>query len=107
MVMMFTISWVITLVSLVVLPMSFIATRAVIKKSQKYFKGQQAQLGHLNGHVEEMYAAHTVVKAFGREEESEAKFGEINERLYGVGWKAQFFSGIMMPLMNFLRNNFV
>lgn len=103
-VMMFTISWIITLVSLVVLPMSFIVTRAVIKKSQKYFKKQQAEIGHINGHVEEMYAAHTVVKAFGKEEDSEGKFNEINERLYGVGWKAQFLSGIMMPLMNFLSN---
>jgi len=103
-VMMFTISWIITLVSLVVLPLSFIVSRAVIKKSQKYFKGQQVELGHLNGHVEEMYAAHTVVKAFGKEAESEEKFDEINERLYGVGWKAQFLSGIMMPLMNFLSN---
>ncbi len=103
-VMMFTISWVITLVSLVVLPMSFIVTRAVIKKSQKYFKKQQAEIGHINGHVEEMYAAHTVVKAFGKEEESEQKFNDINERLYGVGWRAQFLSGVMMPLMNFLSN---
>ncbi len=103
-VMMFTISWIITLVSLVVLPMSFIVTSAVIKKSQKYFKKQQAEIGHINGHVEEMYSAHTVVKAFGKEEESEEKFNGINERLYGVGWKAQFLSGIMMPLMNFLSN---
>lgn len=103
-VMMFTISWIITLVSLVVLPLSFIVSRAVIKKSQKYFKGQQVELGHINGHVEEMYSAHTVVKAFGKEAESEAKFEAINERLYGVGWKAQFLSGIMMPLMNFLSN---
>lgn len=103
-IMMFTISWIITLVSLVVLPLSFIVTRAVIKKSQKYFKGQQVELGHINGHVEEMYSAHAVVKAFGKETESEAKFGAINERLYGVGWKAQFLSGIMMPLINFLSN---
>ena len=103
-IMMFTISWIITLVSLVVLPLSFIVTRAVIKKSQKYFKGQQVELGHINGHVEEMYSAHAVVKAFGKEAESEAKFGAINERLYGVGWKAQFLSGIMMPLINFLSN---
>ncbi len=103
-VMMFTISWVITLVSLVVLPLSFIVSKAIIKKSQKFFKGQQAELGHLNGHVEEMYAAHTVVKAFGKEAQSEEKFDGINERLYGVGWKAQFLSGIMMPLMNFLSN---
>ncbi len=103
-IMMFTISWLITLVSLVILPMSFFVTKSVIKRSQKYFKKQQAEIGHINGHVEEMYAAHTVVKAFGKEEESEEKFNGINERLYGVAWRAQFLSGIMMPLMNFLSN---
>ncbi len=103
-VMMLTISWIITLVSLVILPASFIVTKTVIKKSQVYFKKQQAEIGHINGHVEEMYGAHTVVKAFGKEEESEEKFARINERLYGVGWKAQFLSGIMMPLINFLSN---
>ncbi len=103
-IMMFTISWLITLVSLVILPMSFFVTKSVIKRSQKYFKKQQAEIGHINGHVEEMYAAHTVVKAFGKEEESEEKFNGINERLYDVAWRAQFLSGIMMPLMNFLSN---
>ena len=103
-VMMFTISWVITLVTLVVLPLSFIFIQIIVKRSQKYFKGQQQELGKINGHVEEMYGAHTVVKAFGKEEESVAKFDETNERLYTVGWKAQFLSGIMMPLMNFVSN---
>ncbi|MDD5018359.1 MAG: ABC transporter ATP-binding protein [Eubacteriales bacterium] len=103
-VMMFTISWVITLVCLVVLPLSFVIVRMIIKKSQKYFKGQQKELGHINGHVEEMYAGHTVVKAFGREDDSQAKFDEINDRLYNAGWKAQFLSGIMMPMMNFISN---
>ncbi len=103
-VMMFTISWVITLVALVALPMSFVLIQIIVKKSQKFFKGQQQEIGHVNGHVEEMYGAHTVVKAFGKEAESVAKFDEINERLYTVGWKAQFLSGIMMPLMNFVSN---
>ncbi len=103
-VMMFTISWIITLVCLLVLPISFFVTQMVIKKSQKYFRGRQVEIGHINGHVEEMYGAHTVVKAFGKEADSEAKFGEINERLYTVGWKAEFMSGIMMPLINFLSN---
>ncbi len=103
-VMMFTISWVITLVALVALPMSFILIQIIVKRSQKFFKGQQQEIGHVNGHVEEMYGAHTVVKAFGKESESVAKFDEINERLYTVGWKAQFLSGIMMPLMNFVSN---
>ena len=103
-VMMFTISWVITLVALVALPLSFILIQIIVKRSQKFFKGQQQEIGHVNGHVEEMYGAHTVVKAFGKESESVAKFDEINERLYTVGWKAQFLSGIMMPLMNFVSN---
>ena len=103
-VMMFTISWVITLVCLVVLPLSFSLVRIIVKKSQKYFKGQQAEIGNINGHVEEMYAGHTVVKAFGRERDSQEKFDAINERLYGVGWKAQFLSGIMMPMINFISN---
>lgn len=103
-VMMFTISWVITLVCMLVLPMSFVVTKMVIGKSQKYFKGRQAEIGHINGHVEEMYAAHTVVKAFGKEAESQAQFEKINERLYTVGWKAEFLSGIMMPLIHFVSN---
>lgn len=103
-VMMLTISWLITLVCLVILPLSFIFTQMIIKRSQKYFKGQQAELGHISGHVEEMYGAHTVVKAFGKERESLKTFDTINEKLYGVGWKAQFLSGLIMPLMNFLSN---
>ena len=103
-VMMLTISWLITLVCLVILPLSFIFTQMIIKRSQKYFKGQQAELGHISGHVEEMYSAHTVVKAFGKEKDSLKTFDNINEKLYGVGWKAQFLSGLIMPLMNFLSN---
>ena len=103
-VMMFTISWLITLVCLVVLPLSFIFVQLIVKKSQKYFKGQQKELGNINGHVEEMYAGHTVIKAFGKEEDSVEKFEKINGRLYTVGWKAQFLSGIMMPLINFVSN---
>ena len=103
-VMMFTISWIITLVCLLVLPLSFAIVRVIVKKSQKYFKGQQKELGHINGHVEEMYAGHTVVKAFGKEADSQSEFDEMNERLYNVGWKAQFLSGIMMPMMNFISN---
>ncbi len=103
-VMMFTISWLITLVCLVVLPLSFVFVSMIIKKSQKYFKGQQVELGHINGHVEEMYGSHTVVKAFGKEADSVAAFDKINERLYNVGWKAQFLSGIMMPLTMLISN---
>ncbi len=103
-VMMFSISWIMTLISLVVLPASFIFVQMIVKRSQKYFKGQQSELGHINGHVEEMYGAHTVVKAFGKEKDSIEAFENINERLYTVGWKAQFLSGLMMPLINFLSN---
>lgn len=103
-VMMLSISWIITLVCLLILPLSFIFTQIIIKRSQKYFKGQQSELGHISGHVEEMYSAHTVVKAFGKEKESIKTFNAINEKLYTVGWKAQFLSGLIMPLMNFLSN---
>lgn len=103
-VMMFTISWLITLICLLVLPLSFVFVSMIIKKSQKYFKGQQVELGHINGHVEEMYGGHTVVKAFGKEGDSVAEFDKINGRLYNVGWKAQFLSGIMMPLTMFISN---
>lgn len=103
-VMMFTISWLITLVVLVVLPLSFILIRAIIKRSQKYYKQQQKEIGGINGHVEEMYAGHMVVKAFGKEADSVAEFDKTNERLYGVGWKAQFLSGIMMPIMTLVNN---
>ena len=75
-----------------------------MKRSQKYFKGQQKEIGHINGHVEEMFAGHNIIKAFSKEKQSIEKFDEINERLYTVGWKAQFISGIMMPLMNVVNN---
>ena len=103
-VMMFTISWLITLVCLVVIPLSFVFVKAIIKRSQKYFKQQQKEIGNINGHVEEMYAGHMVVKAFGKEADSVETFDETNERLYGVGWKAQFLSGIMMPIMTLINN---
>jgi ATP-binding cassette subfamily B protein len=103
-VMMLTISPWLTLIFAGVLPLSALVTQAVAKRSQKYFAGQQKALGQLNGHVEEMYTGHQVVKAFGREEDSIAKFDTINERLFEAGWKAQFVSGIIMPLLNFINN---
>lgn len=102
--MMLTISPILTLVTIVTLPLSVIATMTIAKKSQKYFAEQQKTLGELNGHVEEMYTGHKIVKAFGHEEKSINEFNEINKRLYKVGWKAQFVSGIIMPLMNFINN---
>ncbi|ACV63511.1 ABC transporter related [Desulfofarcimen acetoxidans DSM 771] len=103
-IMMLTISPFMTLIALVTLPLSFIVTVMIAKRSQKYFATQQKELGILNGHVEEMYTGHQIVKAFGRERESVVRFNEINERLYNSGWKAQFVSGIIFPLMSFISN---
>ncbi|ATW28242.1 ABC transporter ATP-binding protein [Candidatus Formimonas warabiya] len=103
-IMMLVISPVLTLIALVTLPVSFVITANVAKRSQKYFAAQQKELGELNGHVEEMFTGHKIVKAFGHENKSIRQFNEINERLYGAGWKAQFVSGIIMPLLNFVNN---
>jgi len=103
-VMMLTISPLMTLIIILTLPLSILATAGIAKKSQKYFMGQQKALGELNGHVEEMYTGHQIVKAFGREEKSISDFNTINERLYESGRKAQFISGIIMPLMAFINN---
>ncbi|GIO33044.1 ABC transporter [Paenibacillus albilobatus] len=103
-VMMLTISPWLTLILIVTLPLSFIVIRMIASRSQKHFMGQQRSLGQLNGHVEEMYTGHKIVKAFGREDESVATFNEINEKLYHSGWKAQFISGMIMPMMSFIGN---
>ncbi len=103
-IMMLTISPWLTLILLLTLPLSMIVIRGAAGKSQKYFKTQQMELGQLNGHVEEMYSGHKIVKAYGREEQSVAKFDSINERLYESGWKAQFVSGNIMPLMSMVSN---
>lgn len=103
-VMMLSISPLMTLIALVSLPVSMLITVQITKRSQKYFAEQQKCVGEINGHVEEMYAGHKVVKVFGHEEESIEKFREINERLYKVGWRAQFMSGIIFPALNFVSN---
>lgn len=103
-IMMLTISPLLTLITIVTLPLSGVVTAVIASKSQKFFKAQQKSLGELNGHVEEMYTGHKVVKAYGREERSIGEFGRINEQLYEVGWKAQFVSGMIMPLMQFVGN---
>ncbi|MFM1651061.1 ABC transporter ATP-binding protein [Brevibacillus sp. B_LB10_24] len=103
-VMMLTISPLMTLIVFLTLPLSLAVTKAIASRSQSYFIGQQKALGELNGHVEEMYTGHKVVKAFGHETKSLETFNEINERLYQSGWKAQFISGIIMPLMSFISN---
>jgi ATP-binding cassette, subfamily B, multidrug efflux pump len=102
--MMFSISFWMTLVSLVVIPVSMILVILIVKKSQVYFKDQQKYLGNVNGHIEEMYAGHVVVKTFNGEEKSEAVFQESNEKLYKAAWKSQFLSGLMMPVMNIVGN---
>lgn len=103
-VMMLTISPLLTLVVILTLPLSVVVTIMVAKRSQKHFVAQQKHLGELNGHVEEMYTGHKVVKAFGRERQSMEQFDEVNDKLYDAGWKAQFISGTIMPLMSFVGN---
>lgn len=103
-IMMISISWLMTLAAVIVLPLSTILIMFIVKKSQKYFKQQQDYLGHLNGHVEEMYGGHQVMKAFNGEEDSIEKFDKYNNQLFGVAWKSQFLTSIMMPLMGFVGN---
>ncbi|PRR86877.1 ABC transporter ATP-binding protein [Clostridium luticellarii] len=103
-VMMFSISWQMTLVALCIIPVSMGFIMLIVKYSQKYFKQQQDYLGNLNGHVEEMYGGHIVMKAFNGEKDSIEKFNRMNRRLFGSAWKSQFLSGIMMPMMNFVGN---
>ncbi|HLG61223.1 MAG TPA: ABC transporter ATP-binding protein [Ktedonosporobacter sp.] len=103
-VMMLTISPLLSLVIALTFPLSLFVTTIVAKRSQRYFGQQQRRLGRLNGHVEEMYTGHKIVKAFGREGQSISDFEQLNEKLYDAGWKAQFISGIIMPLMMFIGN---
>ena len=103
-VMMLSISWEMTIVSLLILPISAIILKKVIGKSQKYFIKQQEYLGHVNGQVEEVYGGHNIVKVFGREKEAIKEFEKENTELYKSGWRSQFLSGLMYPLMNFVGN---
>lgn len=102
--MMLSISWLMTVVALIIIPLSMVVVGLIIRQSQKYFKEQQDYLGHVNGHVEEMYGGHIVMKAFNGEDESIQKFDLSNTKLYEVAWKSQFLSGLMMPLMTFIGN---
>lgn len=102
--MMLSISPVMTLIALCILPLSVVIVSIVVKNSQPFFQKQQEYLGHVNGHVEEMYGGHVVVNAFNGQKESIATFKTLNENLYHAAWKSQFLSGIMMPLMNFVSN---
>jgi len=103
-IMMLSISWQMTLVALVTLPMSFGLISLVVKRSQRYFKMQQDTLGHLNGHIEEMYGGHNVMKVFNGQERSIATFSKHNNDLYGSAWRSQFLSGLLFPLINFVGN---
>lgn len=103
-IMMLTISPLMTLIIIATLPLYALITKVVASHSQKHFVEQQKVLGELSGHVEEMFTGHKIVKAFGHEEKSIEQFNSLNERLYNAGWKAQFISGIIMPLMTFISN---
>jgi len=103
-IMMLTISPLMTLVVILTLPLYIVVTAFVAKRSQKFFAAQQKEIGALNGHVEEMYTGHKIVKSFGHEKDSIEEFKNINDRLYVAGWKAQFISGIIMPMMRFVSN---
>ncbi|MAT97524.1 MAG: multidrug ABC transporter ATP-binding protein [Anaerolineaceae bacterium] len=103
-IMMFSISWLMTLVSLIIIPLTLILVTFIVSRSQVYFKEQQDYLGHVNGHVEEMFGGHRVMKAFNGEARSIEKFEGYNGTLYSVAWKSQFLSGLMMPIMTFIGN---
>lgn len=103
-VMMFSISWQMSLVALLVLPLAGGVITLITKSSQKQFLRQQTQLGELNGHIEEMYGGHQVMRVFNGQKKSIAKFSKINNRLQESAWKAQFFSGLIHPIINFISN---
>ena len=103
-VMMFSISWVMTLVSLLILPVSMLLISLIVKRSQKYFRSQQEYLGHVNGEVEEVYGGHNIVRAFNGEKDVTDEFNQLNDTLYSSAWKSQFLSGMMQPLMMFIGN---
>ncbi|MFT8888315.1 MAG: ABC transporter ATP-binding protein [Ethanoligenens sp.] len=103
-IMMLTISPALTGITLATLPLYILATALIAKQSQKHFAKQQKYLGQLSGHTEEMFTGHKIVKAFGHEDEAIQTFEKSNEKLYVAGWKAQFLSGIMFPMMNFISN---
>ncbi len=103
-IMMLSISWQMTLISIIILPVSIGIIKIIVSKSQKYFRKQQNYLGHVNGQVEEIYGGLNIVKVFNGEEKAQKYFKEANEQLYSSGWKSQFLSGLMHPLMNFLGN---
>ena len=103
-IMMLTISPIMTLIAVLIIPLSMILISIVMKNSQKYFRTQQEYVGHINGQVEEVYGGHIVIKAFNKEDDVIKKFEETNQVLYSSAWKSQFISGMMMPIMQFVGN---
>ena len=103
-IMMLSISVTMTIISIIILPITALVVRFIVKKSQKYFKAQQDYLGHVNGQVEEVYSGHNIVKVFNGEEKAIEDFDKMNKELYHSGWKSQFMSGLMHPIMNFAGN---
>ncbi len=103
-IMMLSISWIMTLISLVILPITVFVVKTIVGKSQKYFARQQEYLGHVNGQIEEVYSGHDIVKAFNGEDKAVKTFEKSNEELYKSAWKSQFLSGLMHPIMNFIGN---
>lgn len=103
-IMMLSISWQMTLVAFISVPLSLFLVLSIVKHTQKYFSRQQRYLGDVNGHIEEMYGGHIVMKAFNGEDRSIEEFEYHNQKLYGVGWKSQFFSGLMQPVIAFVGN---
>lgn len=103
-IMMLSISYELTLISILILPVTIFVVKNIVGKSQKYFKRQQDYLGHVNGQVEEVYGAQTIVKAFNGEEKAIEEFSKANKELYHAAWKSQFLSGLIHPLMNFIGN---
>ena len=103
-IMMLSISWQMTLISLIVMPIGAFLVKIIVGKSQKYFKKQQDYLGHVNGQVEEVFSGLTIVKAFNGEKDAQKEFEKANSELYSSAWKSQFLSGLMHPIMNFISN---
>ena len=103
-VMMFSISWQMTLISLIIFPIAGLLIKTIVAKSQKYFKRQQEYLGHVNGQVEEIYGGLNIVKVFNAEKKVTDEFEKANNELYRSAWKSQFLSGLMFPVMNFISN---
>lgn len=103
-IMMFYLSWSMTLLALIILPLTFFSVKMIIKRSQKYFLQQQKSLGEINSHIEEMFSGHIIIKAYGQEERSVNTFQKANLDLQESAWKSQFFSGLMPPIINFISN---